>query len=97
MGLTPEVFWRLTPRELESITDGYIEREQIAKNRSAWALTTIICSLGQFKHKPNAKKMYAELSGSAEMKNRRRNGNEKIKEILEESSERIRKRGLDGG
>tara|TARA_R100001244_G_scaffold91709_1_gene69400 strand:+ start:1691 stop:1816 length:126 start_codon:yes stop_codon:yes gene_type:complete len=41
--------------------------------------------------------MYAELSGSAEMKNRRRNGNEKIKEILEESSERIRKRGLDGG
>lgn len=31
------------------------------------------------------------------MKNRRRNGNEKIKEILEESSERIRKRGLDGG
>jgi len=41
--------------------------------------------------------MFNELSGRAEMKKNRLKGSEKIKQILRESSERVRERGLNGG
>ena len=40
--------------------------------------------------------MFNELSGKAEQNKNRISGNEKIREILQESQERIRERGLNG-
>ena len=97
MGLKPDEFWAMTPRNFQLMCEAFNENERSAHDARAWSLATIITALGQFKRRPNPSKLFDELSGRKARKTAAASGSEKIREIMRESSERIKKRELNGG
>ena len=89
INLEPAQFWRLTPREFQLMIEAFNDNEKAAHDARAWTVSTLICALGQFKRKPNPRKMFDELSGRAKERNGKHLGNEKIARILQESRERV--------
>ena len=97
MGLKPSEFWAMTPRNFQLMSEAFNENERSEHDSKAWALSTLITALGQFKRRPNPRKLFNELSGRARSRDDTVSGSDKIKEILRESRERIKQRGLNGG
>ena len=97
MGLKPDEFWAMTPRNFQLMCEAFNENERSAHDARAWCLSTLITTLGQFKRRPNPSKLFNELSGRQARRKTAVSGSEKIKQILRESSERIKKRELNGG
>lgn len=44
IGLKPDEFWRLTPREYEDVVDGYRARQQDEYRRAAWMVHYIVAA-----------------------------------------------------
>tara|TARA_R100000656_G_scaffold82181_1_gene60154 strand:+ start:446 stop:751 length:306 start_codon:yes stop_codon:yes gene_type:complete len=97
MGLKPAEFWAMTPRNFQLMCEAFNENERSAHDARAWCLSTLITTLGQFKRRPNPSKLFNELSGRKARRESAASGSEKIRQILRESSERIKKRELNGG
>ena len=96
MGLKPDEFWAMTPRNFQLMCEAFNENERAAHDARAWSLATIITALGQFKRRPNPSKLFDELSGRKTRRKTAASGSEKIRDIMRESSERIKKRELNG-
>ena len=77
--------------------EAFNENEKSAHDARAWCLSTLITTLGQFKRRPNPSKLFDELSGRKTRRKTAASGSEKIRDIMRESSERIKKRELNGG
>ena len=97
MGLKPDEFWAMTPRNFQLMCEAFNENERSAHDARAWCLSTLITTLGKFKRRPNPSKLFNELSGRQARRKAAVSGSEKIRQILRESSERIKKRELNGG
>ena len=92
IGLKPAEFWALTPREFQLMVEAHNENSEAAHDARAWCLSTLICSLGQFRHKPNPGKMFNELSGRAAKREKSKADSDKIGEIVRKARERERVR-----
>ena len=92
IGLKPAEFWALTPREFQLMVEAHNDNSEAAHDARAWSLSTLICSLGSFRHKPNPGKMFDELSGRAAKREKSKAGSEKIGEIVRKARERERLR-----
>ena len=92
IGLKPAEFWALTPREFQLMVEAHNENTESAHDARAWALSTLICSLGSFRHKPNPRKMFNELSGRAAKREKSKSESDKIGEIVRKARERERER-----
>ena len=97
IGLKPEEFWALTPREFQLMVEAHNENTESAHDARAWALSTLICSLGQFRHKPNPTKMFNELSGRAAKREKSKTDSDKIGEIVRKARDReqVRKKAQE--
>ena len=96
MGLKPAEFWAMTPRNFQLMSEAFNENEKAAHDARAWSLATLITALGQFKKRPNPAKLFDELSGRKGRRQPSVSGSEKIRQIMRESSARIKERELNG-
>ena len=92
LGLTPDQFWGLTPREFAQLQEGFVWREEAEHDKRCFELTQLICNLGQFKHRPRPQKVFDQLRG----RRSRLNGGpapgdaERVGEIARAARERFR-------
>lgn len=96
MGLKPSEFWAMTPRNFQLMSEAFNENEKAAHDARAWSLATLITALGQFKKRPNPAKLFDELSGRKGRRETTSSGSEKIREIMQDSSARIKEREING-
>jgi hypothetical protein len=96
MGLKPDEFWAMTPRNFQLMSEAFNENERAAHDARAWSLATLITALGQFKRRPNPSKLFDELSGRKGRRTSAVSGSEKIKQILRDSSARLKEKELNG-
>ena len=79
------------------MSEAFNENEKAAHDARAWSLATLITALGQFKKRPNPAKLFDELSGRKVRRDTTSSGSEKIRQIMQDSSARIKERELNGG